>query len=370
MLVDLGYMRDQGEGIPRMFAEMEGSFLPAPEFVAEPTGFRVTLRDTPTLTSADTAFIAAIGDEDLTTAEFRALLEAHRNDKVDNARMRRLTGMDTLGASQLLRGLRDRQLLELHGAGSASFYNLHSRLRRSGASIRRSDVGESGSDVGESGADLGEFDADLGELRSDVGESGADLGELGPDVGESPVDEMDVPARLAKRIASLGRRPRHATLRPIIRELVKGRELTASQIARVLGRKNVENLVAKLLTPMVADRELVRTHPNEPNHPRQAYRAEQARCVRRARCSRMDRIQRTGERVQGAPALVLLSSGVAFRSTRPTTQTPRSRTRVSWALLIARRAPARPSSLLRHCEDDGTQGDERHEEHAHRKGDA
>ncbi|MFM7548190.1 MAG: ATP-binding protein [Cyanobacteriota bacterium] len=29
-LVDLGLTRDQGEGIPRMFAEMEDAFLPAP----------------------------------------------------------------------------------------------------------------------------------------------------------------------------------------------------------------------------------------------------------------------------------------------------------------------------------------------------
>ena len=34
-LVDLGAVRDQGEGIPRMFAEMEGMFLPVPAIDAD-----------------------------------------------------------------------------------------------------------------------------------------------------------------------------------------------------------------------------------------------------------------------------------------------------------------------------------------------
>lgn len=160
VLVDLGYMRDQGEGIPRMFAEMEGSFLPAPELTAETAGFQVTLRNTPTLTAADTNFIAAIGDQDLSPEEFRALLEARRHQQVDNARMRRVTGMDTLGASQLLRGLRDRQLLELHSVGSASFYTLHPRLQRAGDS-----------DAGELQPDAGDLHADAGDLHADAGDS-------------------------------------------------------------------------------------------------------------------------------------------------------------------------------------------------------
>jgi ATP-dependent DNA helicase RecG len=78
VLVDLGIVRDQGEGIPRMFAEMEGFFLPAP--VLDPQGhlFRVTLRNTATLTADDKSFVARLGDAELSDVEFRALLEAHR----------------------------------------------------------------------------------------------------------------------------------------------------------------------------------------------------------------------------------------------------------------------------------------------------
>jgi ATP-dependent DNA helicase RecG len=89
----------------------------------------VVLRNTTTLGEGDRAFVARIGGEDLSDEEFRALLQAHRSTQVDNASLRSLMGFDTLGASQILRRLRDRGLLELHPAGSQSFYTLAPRLR-------------------------------------------------------------------------------------------------------------------------------------------------------------------------------------------------------------------------------------------------
>jgi ATP-dependent DNA helicase RecG len=47
MLADLGYLREMGEGIPRMFQEMEHYGLYPPEFNAEGFLFIVTLRNTP-----------------------------------------------------------------------------------------------------------------------------------------------------------------------------------------------------------------------------------------------------------------------------------------------------------------------------------
>jgi len=46
-LADLGYLREMGEGIPRMFEEMEQHGLRPPEFSAEGFMFVVTLRNTP-----------------------------------------------------------------------------------------------------------------------------------------------------------------------------------------------------------------------------------------------------------------------------------------------------------------------------------
>jgi ATP-dependent DNA helicase RecG len=46
-LYDLAFMREQGEGIPRMIEEMEHSWLPLPVFESEAHRFRVVLRNTP-----------------------------------------------------------------------------------------------------------------------------------------------------------------------------------------------------------------------------------------------------------------------------------------------------------------------------------
>jgi ATP-dependent DNA helicase RecG len=247
-LVDLGLTRDQGEGIPRMFAEMADAFLPSPRIEPTPRSVGVVLRNTTTLGEDDRAFISRIGDEELSDEEFRALLQAHRNAQVNNASLRSLMGLDTLGASQVLRRLRDRRLLELHRAGSQSYYTLEPRLRVADAADR-----------GEHHADRGELGADRGELRSDRGELHADRGDLAPS--------------LQQAIAGLGGRPRKERLRQVIGQLCAGHWRTAAWLADQL---NIEagNLSDRHLAPMVRDGTLERRYPETPTHPEQAYRTD------------------------------------------------------------------------------------------------
>ena len=124
VLVDLGQARDQGEGIPRMFAEMEGAFLPRPTVEVKGQRTVVTLQNMPTLSAADHRFLAALGNTDMSTEDLRVLLIAFRHSKVTNAALRSTMGLDTLAASQVLRGLRDRELLHLHPHGAQSYYAL------------------------------------------------------------------------------------------------------------------------------------------------------------------------------------------------------------------------------------------------------
>ena len=98
--------------------------------------------------------------------------------------MRTLIGLDTLGASQILRRLRDRGLLELHPAVSQSFYTLAPKLRLGGV-------------------------ADRGEQALDRGEQ-LDRGE--------PLDPS-----LVQAIAGLGSRPRKERLRAVIAQIVRRR---------------------------------------------------------------------------------------------------------------------------------------------------
>ena len=278
VLVDLGLARDQGEGIPRMFAEMEDAFLPSPNIDATNRNVTVTLRNTLTLNATDREFISALGDLELSRNEFRALLYTYRHGQIDNARLRALSGLDTLSASYLLRGLRDRDLLKLYSHGPNSYYTLTSVLTSQvGAySVKGEKLSADGGDireVREGTRRWGKLDADGGEFSADTGEFSTDIEELGTDTGEFDVDTGELPNDIKAAIDQLGRRPRRENLRPVIRAICdQGRWVTAATLARYLSLKQ-ENLIAGHLGEMVRNKELERRFSDKPNHPRQAYRA-------------------------------------------------------------------------------------------------
>ena len=83
-------VRDQGEGIPRMFAEMADAFLPQPKIETSQRGVSVTLRNTPTLTSADRELLPGWAAPKSATKSSAARPHAHRQRRVDNADMREL----------------------------------------------------------------------------------------------------------------------------------------------------------------------------------------------------------------------------------------------------------------------------------------
>ena len=274
VLVDLGLARDQGEGIPRMFAEMEDAFLPKPDIDATNRSVTVTLRNTLTLNASDRKFISALGDLELSRHEFRTLLYTYRHGQIDNARLRTLSGLDTLSASYLLRGLRDRDLLALHSHGPNSYYTL--------TSVLTSQVGEYKLETGESrakdeevkfDADGREFNADGGEFNADGGELNADGGELSVDGREFDADGGELPDYIRARIAKLGKRPRRMRVRPIIHLICnQGKWVTSAELAGFLNIGQGK-LTAGYITPMMHSGELESRFPDKPNHPRQAYRA-------------------------------------------------------------------------------------------------
>ena len=227
VMVDLEFARDQGEGIPRMFAEMADAFLPHPDIEADARKVTVTLHNTLTLSDADHALVARLELSELTRNELRALLHTHRSGRIDNASLRRLAGLETLSASVVLRGLRDKNLLELHNLGSQSYYTLMPHL--------------------------------MGELPPDLGELPPDLGELPPHIKES--------------IAQLGKRPRREPLRAVIYDVcAQGKWMTSAELAQLLNFAQ-SRLAAAHLRPMVDNGLLERRYPDNLTHPRQAYRA-------------------------------------------------------------------------------------------------
>ena len=283
VLVDLGAARDQGEGIPRMFAEMEDAFLPRPDIEASGRGVFVTLRNTPTLTSADREFVARLGSEEVNNEEFRALLQSHRHGRVENSHMRQFAGLDTLGASRLLRRLCERGLLELHPAGANSYYTLPQRLLDTSEPAEAPphggnltlDRAERGSDRGERGSDRGAPGLDRVELGPDRVELGPDRGGLAPDREEVGPDRGELPPAVRAAIAGLGQRPRNEPLREVIELICAVRPHTPAELARLLDMRQ-DKLTERHLSPMVRESRLERLYPDTPTHQAQAYRSTHA----------------------------------------------------------------------------------------------
>jgi len=81
VLTDLGYMRDLGEGIPRMFEVMERSYLHPPEFGQDGFMFQVTLRNTPVYDLQIQRWLAQFADYPLNQRQRRILAYAHQHGR-------------------------------------------------------------------------------------------------------------------------------------------------------------------------------------------------------------------------------------------------------------------------------------------------
>ncbi|QDG50208.1 hypothetical protein FIV42_05530 [Persicimonas caeni] len=271
VLVDLGYMRDHGEGIPRMFYEMEGSFLPEPELDETTHSFAVTLRNTPELSEADRRFIARVDSDELSKEEFRALLEAHRHGRVDNARMRRLVGLDTLKASQLLRRLRDQGLLELHAAGSASYYTLGESL-----SVER-ETSEAEQKTSEVERETSEVERETSEAEQKTSEAEQKTSEAEQKTSEAEQKTLlreqllrMLPEELRVQVESVRSRAPVEQMQSLVRDLCELRALRPLELAALLDR-GTSRVTSAYLRPLVDAGKLERTHPETPHHPDQAY---------------------------------------------------------------------------------------------------
>lgn len=251
VLVDLGQMRDRGEGVPRMFAEMEDAFLPRPEIEVSALSVTVTLRNETTLTREDHRFVSGLGDLDLAGEEFRALLHAHRHETVDNAAIRQLTGLDTLGASALLGTLRDRELLTLHAGGPDSFYTLSSALS---AHVGRRPIMTPDTSSGTFGTSR--------SLRRETQTASHD----------EPDSFQGLPEEVQAAADALGRKPGRERLRTVILAICTVRSWTTkAELARFL-RFRPRKLTDRHLAPLVESGHLERRFPDRVTHPGQAYR--------------------------------------------------------------------------------------------------
>lgn len=117
ILVEAGLMREEGEGIPRMFEEMEESFLHAPGLVVETGEFRVTLRNEPVFEGPSSEWQHLVQGLSLSVSQKRVLL-AHPMG-FTNEDYRRLNQVD--------RDQAYREIQEMVGLGAVAPPGAHGR---------------------------------------------------------------------------------------------------------------------------------------------------------------------------------------------------------------------------------------------------
>lgn len=218
------------------------------------------------LSESDLAWLRNI-PHDLSDGQRTVLIFVREQGAVDNSTLRQLTGCEVLTASQELRKLRDLDLLEIKGKGSATYYVPGPAFPSAGKLVG-SEPKKRNPFLQFPGDEHGTFDRH-GTLADSHGTLEADHGTLGGDHGTL---EEELPDSLRAARASLGKRPGDR-VRPVIRELCAWRALSAVQIAVLLGREDSKALKRSHLGPMIVAKELEYTHPDMEKHPKQAYRA-------------------------------------------------------------------------------------------------
>ncbi len=222
----------------RRLAEDAG--LPLPEFASDrqKNEFKVTLFLHHLLTEEDHAWLRALARDALSTNDAKALIYARETGMVDNTACRDFSGLGTLQASNVLRRLRDRGLLEKQGAGNRTHYILVNPESVRGTMPQQ------------------------GALRLEGGKQT-------PEGGKQ--DLSPLPPELSRRLPAPGQRMGEIALRQLIRDLCGWHAMRGEELATFLA-KDLKYLRNRHLSVMVQSGELAFQYPGSPNHKLQAYR--------------------------------------------------------------------------------------------------
>jgi ATP-dependent DNA helicase RecG len=114
VLIDSGYMREQGEGIPRIFREMEAADLLPPVFALDDIRFVVTLRNTPVYDAQTRHWLRRFAPLDLSLDQKRVLAFAKAHSlRFTNRDVQKLLRLDIYSARNLIRTLINKRIVRL-----------------------------------------------------------------------------------------------------------------------------------------------------------------------------------------------------------------------------------------------------------------
>lgn len=247
VLHEINWAETKGSGIRTMRRLAADAGLPLPEFASDrqKNEFRATLFLHHLLSEEDHAWLKSLTDEALSAEEATALIYARETGAVDNTACRDSSGLDTLQASNVLRRLRDRGLLEKQGAGNRTHYTLNHPGERS------------------------DPHPEQGKLPLEDGKQLSEGGKQTPESGKHRLPPL--PESLAHRLPSQGQRLPSATLRALICDLCGWHPLRGEELAALLG-KDLNYLRNRHLAALIQSGGLVFLYPESPNHSLQAYK--------------------------------------------------------------------------------------------------
>ncbi len=127
VLAELSLMREQGEGIPRIFEEMEQSWLRLPEFQADEHTFKIVLRNQPILETPDPKWVRYVEGLPISTRQ-RRILVAYLHGSFASANYQELNEVDRDQAYRELKDLVDLGFLTSKGRGRGARYTVHKEM--------------------------------------------------------------------------------------------------------------------------------------------------------------------------------------------------------------------------------------------------
>jgi ATP-dependent DNA helicase RecG len=236
---ELHWAETKGSGIRTMRRLSSDAGLPASEFISNRASeeFRAVFHLHHLSDEADYAWLSRFDAFELNPEDKKVLLFARLTGAVDNASCRDTCGFDTLGASLLLRKLRDKGILEKNRGGNRTYYSLPPEFLADAVSLK---------------------DANLGPKDVNLGPKDANLVQDG------------LPQNLKERIAALAPHASSEIIRGLILDLCSWKPLNDDALAKIIGR-DARYLRIKYLSNMVRSGELRWFYPDIPNHPLQAY---------------------------------------------------------------------------------------------------
>lgn len=121
-----------GQGIDRMYREMEDALLDPPQFEEREASFVVRLRGTSVFAAEDRLWVAELADLELSADAKIAVVYARRHGAISNEDLRRLRGLDRDASRATLQDLVARGLLQAVGRGRGARYVLGPVAERAG----------------------------------------------------------------------------------------------------------------------------------------------------------------------------------------------------------------------------------------------